>query len=825
MSVQLDWQQDLEEEGWPKRQDYGPPTPRGRRLSRYVLIGAIVVLAAGAAVVWLLNQRGQRAIQTDLQEAVDYVHWTLQQDDPNLFVNALDNTSARWIEMGRSEWPRLAAAALEAPPPSVETLSMNGNLARAVVRWTDATTGRSYLARRWYRLDGANWRWTQPRPPGDADLEREQSAHVTLSFRRDDGEFVPAVLPVLDALVAQRCQEFHLADERCHFYLQWEETDADGLPLLWQDIPLPPLASSSGDEMDAPVYLANGRQADWQSTELRRRLQQFYQGRVYVAQSSLTPMRPADAHQLPDSLLGDPNRPLILPTPALEGIDDSGQPHPRWLAFVDRALTDLVLRKVEGYILGSANYVNATWALHQALLATAAGLPVEGQLPGGGWIAPPNGAPLEIPDLSSLGAALQRDPDPQALQQLASLVQVMQEGWQAGELALLPQDMGSAVSLDALLADTLATSSQELNAAWLRQEMERPDSPLSTLIGELVELARQEASIANTDQGRIDRALELYTEEGRNWRLEHPFSNAFFGTVGYGDQWQARVEAIGVIGNAVWVDLIESDGTVQARDLRFFVQDPERGWLRDRPARAFWGNPRQQSSELSTWDYFEIDQQAVEAVLPLFDAAWRQVTTDFGLETTPLSVTVAADVEALVGDGVSSNQLLTPSPRNYVLVDGNDDPAEALRRELFMRMLLTVWQRKLDGLNTEQSGNQVRPPVALFGALYAEYDALNLPTSVWQISTNSAVLQELANGQLPSLPEIVAQPAGPSDPYRESQILLAMYIFQRHGFRWLDPALEQGLAETLNQILQEQGWTMDELEADWRAYLADLAER
>ncbi|MEZ4766898.1 MAG: hypothetical protein R2844_00525 [Caldilineales bacterium] len=111
MSVQLDWQQDLEDEGWPRRHDYGPPN-KGPRIGRYVLIGAAVLLLAGAAVLWMLNQRGLNAVKADVQEAVTYIHWTLQQDDPQLTINTMDSAAPRWIEQAR----RVAA-----PGPRPET--------------------------------------------------------------------------------------------------------------------------------------------------------------------------------------------------------------------------------------------------------------------------------------------------------------------------------------------------------------------------------------------------------------------------------------------------------------------------------------------------------------------------------------------------------------------------------------------------------------------------------------------------------------------------------------------------------------------------------
>lgn len=820
MSVQLDWQQDLEEEGWPQRQESGPPAGKGSRLSRYILIGAVVLLVAGAAVVWVMNQRGERALRADVQEAAAHIHWTLQQNDPNLFVEALDNTSARWIELGRSEWPRLAAAALEAPAPTVETVSMNDNIAAAAVRWTDATVGHTYRARRWYRLDGANWRWTQPRPSGDADFDREQSAHVTLEFQREDGEIAPLVLPLLDDLIANRCQEFGVSDERCHFYLRWDVVDGDGLPLTWQDMPLPPLGSTQADKMDPPVFLANGREADWRSASLRRRLQGFYQGRVYVAQSSLTPLRPADDSRLPTSLPGDPSTPLVLPSPALEGIDENGQPHPRWLAHADRVLTDLVLRKAEGYVLGLANTINAAWALHQALLAMATDLPVAGQLPSEENVSPPSDAPLELPDLDSLGAALQRNPDDVALRQLAGLVRFLQSRWPAQQLTGLLHSMGSAGTVDQLLQGALAISSQDFDAAWRQQEMAEAGSVMSGLTTHLEEMARQEAEAWQDNRESASAAMGFYTERGRIWRSRRLPTDALFGNVGYGDQWQIEVNAVGAIGPAIWVELTESDGTLAARDLRFYVKDPAAGWLRDQPAREFWGNPRSQVGELARWNYFEVDEEAVAAVIPLFDAAYRQAAADFGFEATPITITVDADVELPLESTRPWNEIVASSPRSYVLLNADDDATGALRRAILVRMVLNLWMRRASQMEGDLISDRAPGLLVLGSAALAELEQLYLPTERLLVDFEPEALAALANGQLPEISEISVQPGQPGSLALRVQPLLVMYLFQRHGFGLLDSTLNAGLAATLEQVMEEQGWTQAELEADWREYLA-----
>ncbi|MEZ4766897.1 MAG: hypothetical protein R2844_00520 [Caldilineales bacterium] len=701
---------------------------------------------------------------------------------------------------------------------------MNGDVATATVRWTDATSGATYQARRWYRLDGNQWLWTQPRANDSGDLDSEQLDHVTLSFHPDDAAIVPAILPQLDDMVAGRCQQFGVTGQSCHFYIQWDVADADGQPLLWRDMPLPPLAETVGDEMDAPIFLVNGRDADWRSPELRRRLQQFYQGRAYVAQSSLAVLRPADARRLPDSLPGDPFAPLSMPAPSLEGVDDNGQPHPRWTTYADRVLTDLVLRRAERYTLGSAGYVNATWALHQALLALAAGLPSVDQFVAAESGTPPGALPVEMPDLAGLGAALQSNPDEVALRQLDGLVRYLQAGWTTQQLDRLPQRLSSAASLDLLLQELLGTDAQSFTAGWREQELAQPDSPLSDLQDTVAELAHREA--AAWQAGR-PMALELYSPEGRSWRVRHPQENQLFGMLHYDEQqWQVTVNAVGSIGQAVWADITESDGVLSERDLRFYVKDPEDGWLRHRPVESYWGNSRSLSGDLVTWSYYEIDQAAVQAVAPELEDAYRQVTEDLGLPALPISVTVAADtivtwdLDQWVGD------IEAPSPHKYVLRSPDDDAADALRREVITRMIARAWQHVALQLEAGNLPNNDQAWNLLVGAVLVEFERFDIPTDVLLSDAEPAVTSLLEQGRLPHIRELTATQAAPIRDFQsQSQMLLAMYVFQRHGFQWLNSALNDGLAATLDLIMQQTGWTLDDLDADWRGFLAERSSR
>ncbi|MCA9871552.1 MAG: hypothetical protein KC487_14385, partial [Anaerolineae bacterium] len=644
-------------------------------------------------------------------------------------------------------------------------------------------------------------------------------------FHPDDGENALTILPQLDDMIASRCQEFSVPEQSCHFYIQWDFADGNGQPLPWRDMPLPPLAATSGDVMDAPIYLVNGRQADWQSAELRRRLQEYYPGRAFVAQSDVEMMRPANVRSLPASLLGDPYYPLILPSPSLEGVDDNGQPHPRWLAHVDRLLTDLVMRQSEGFTLGSAEYVNGTWALHQALLAIAAGFPAAGQLITADNEAPPSALPVEIPDLAGLGAALQSNPDDVALSQLAGLVRYLQAGWTVQELDRLPQRLGTAASLDLLLQEMLDTDVESFTAGWRQQELSQADSPLSGLVQTIVDLTQEEA-VAWLDSRW--QALKFYSGDGRAWLMRNPSDNAVLGSLSPNDHWQVDVTGIGATGPYVWAEMTLDDGEQLARDLRFYVFDEANGWLRHSPVRAFWGDSRSLSDDLVRWSYHEIDEAAVQAVAPLVEDAYAKVIEDIGLAPLPISVTVKADTEVSWDPDSWSSDIDAPSPRSYVLDIHGDNGTDALRRDVLVR-LLVFWHRRAMELAisqvSENNATFIFPSIE--SAFIAEREAFDVQFATSPSDQELVVRRALEEGRLPEIGVLAAgaYSAAWDSIEGRSRMLLEIYVFERHGFQWLDTMQKNGLAYTLDLVMQEKGWTLDDLEADWREFLTERSRQ
>jgi hypothetical protein len=417
-----------------------------------------------------------------------------------------------------------------------------------------------------------------------------------------------------------------------------------------------------------------------------------------------------------------------------------------------------------------------------------------------------------MPDLSGLGAALQAQPDEVALRQLDGLVRFLEANWSAGELARLPEAMGTAANLDLLLEAVLGRSAESFHQAWRQQQLAEAGSPLATLVETLAELARAET--AAWRRGRR-AALGGYTQAGRIWRVEMPPDDALFGEPLPGEGWQISVEDTGAAGPVVWVELAADDGEQSVRDLRFYRKDAERGWLRDAPAAEFWGASRSQSGELIEWDYFAADEATVTALAPALEAAYRQAAGDFGLVAEPVTVAVAADTSIPWDISQPARTIVAASPRAYIQFAPGDDAVEALRREALARLLLELWRRKSNELPREAD----RAWEVLVSALVAQFELLDLPVSgLLGDDYESLVMGALAADRLPALQEIVAQ-------YEQGSGLIgrnpmpAIYLFERHGFGWLDPALKNGLRPTLEDLLAERGWSWDDLDADWRAFL------
>ena len=482
MSIRLDWQQDLEEESWPKRPDTTPPNRKRAPTERWLILGLVVLGGITTIGLWQLSDRGERAARADLQESLAFAHWALQQQDQELFKSTLDSSSPAWSTYVLSDWDDLTALAQDAPAPSIESFQLRRDLIEATIGWYDPHTGKSYTARRWFKLTNPDplsdtagqqtWRWTQPVADGLGEVGIDLRPHLTLTRHERDSAVASDVLDQLDATTVALCERYGVDKADCHLHLKWDVLDPAGHPLPWRDLAPPPLAEVIADELNGPVFILGATVDDWHSFRLRQRLQRFFPGRGFKSSSRLAVLRPDGQPKLPITHPGDANQPIVLPTPWLYGIDAQGQPHPSWQAHAQRLLADAVIRRAEGFILGSPEYVNIAWALHQAVLATETNLPATKNLAALGGAAPIDAATQILPELSSLGAALQSQPDEQALEQLAHLSQFLQSVWTPEQIAALPAALGSTPLIDRALDQALGVDGSAFLRNWRNGRVE-----------------------------------------------------------------------------------------------------------------------------------------------------------------------------------------------------------------------------------------------------------------------------------------------------------------------------------------------------------------
>ncbi len=474
MSIRLDWQQDLEQDDWPDPSE-GPPH-RTRRLGwRWLLLGCVALITAAIVTVGRLSDQGSRADIADLQESLAFAHWALQQQDQELFKTALDASYPAWQATVLSDWDYHAKTARNGQPPQVETFTLNYDRIEASLQWHDEANGRSFVTWRWFRLalpdprapaGRPDWRWTQPTSDTFGPEKVVSRPHLTLTYDERDAAVAAHMVDQLDAATGALCARFGVDPDNCHFHMRWDVLDPAGQPLSLRDLALPPLAEVVSPELTGPMFIMNGTVDDWHSARMRQRLLRFFPGRGFIAQSRLAILRPESQKRLPTAQPGDESHPIVAPTPWLYGVDSQGQPHPAWVTHIQRLVADAVMRRAEGFILGSADYVNAVWALHQAILAAETDLPAQNRLATPGPAAPFDSTRATLADLSSLGVALQTQPDGQTLARLADLSRFMRSAWSQEQVAALPAALGSTASMDRALNQALGVDGGAFIRDW-----------------------------------------------------------------------------------------------------------------------------------------------------------------------------------------------------------------------------------------------------------------------------------------------------------------------------------------------------------------------
>lgn len=820
MSVQLDWQQDLED-GWPRRQEYGPPPGGIPSWMRWVLLAVAIAVIGGGVAFWRLSSTGLRAAKEDVQESLELSQWALQQGDQELYRRQLDPTVPGWQDHVLEQWNELVAAAQDTPAPEIEQIKLRGDVAETTLRWQDGRTAESYLARRWFRLVNSQWLWTQPQREGWGAERSETRPNLTLSFYTADGEVVVQTLNRLNELVGQLCQQYQISGPQCHIHLAWKPVDDAGRPLGHRDLPLPPLATSTADDMDGSLYVLGATDAAMQSHEVRDRLRTFHPGRAFVAQSRLDVIRPEGADVLPGALPGDPAKPIVLPTPWLLGIAPEGLPHPDWFSYVERVLEDAVMRRASGVLLGSADYVNAAWALRQAILASEHGVPTAQQMAAPGPAAPHKPLPVSFPDLSRLGAALQEQPDEVALTHLADLSRYLQARWTQADLAALTSALGEHAFTGPLLRDVLDIEEEDFEREWRQQQFTQEGAPLAAVFADLRDLMRAEAEAwAGDDRSdTLESVSKLYTGPGLQWRAQAAADSPLSAPLVYGPDWTVEFSDFGLIEETLWVEVEERVNGEAVADLRFYRWDEEIGWRRERPDERFWGEALETNTELVHWRYHEADAALIAALVDLVDQYVQAAQTKLNLTPAhPVTLTVSPDTIAS-WNIATWPELAVPSPRNYDL-ETTDGPGEALRRDVAVSLAIAY----MSELSDHWEETSLQPPgndawAVLVATIRSLLQQWQVPDEPLFADFYRSLASALRAGTMPGAFQLALARPDYDQVTMAGRTLVAAYVLDRHGWEWLQPLMEQGLASTLEAVLEAEGRTMEALESDWQNYL------
>jgi hypothetical protein len=147
------------DEGWRQL----PPTPRRSPARVLLTLLGLVVLMTLAGLGGYVIGRQQRVMslaRADLQAVIDLETWAARAGNEKLFRSLLDpGMGPDWRRDLEEEFGQARDRIRQA---TIEGLSLDGDLARVVVRVLDANGERREV--RFYRLVNGEWKRTAPRP-------------------------------------------------------------------------------------------------------------------------------------------------------------------------------------------------------------------------------------------------------------------------------------------------------------------------------------------------------------------------------------------------------------------------------------------------------------------------------------------------------------------------------------------------------------------------------------------------------------------------------------------------------------------------------------
>ncbi|MCB0040657.1 MAG: hypothetical protein KDE23_13305 [Caldilinea sp.] len=270
-------------------------------------------------------------------------------------------------------------------------------------------------------------------------------------------------------------------------------------------------------------------------------------------------------------------------------------------------------------------------------------------------------------------------------------------------------------------------------------------------------------------------------------------------------------------------------------EARFYERCPA-GWRRTEPVAAFWGNPAELDTPTLHFDFYELDRPFVEASAEPIDAYHIALRRILGLRPLAATERITVTIEArhvAAGATLPSGALVESSPYFYHAPPGHQDPplhvdaGSPLLNRLQGRLLV----RSMQECDAVHGIRAVGKPLVSY-------------LQQW-LREHAAALPALANGEpLPDenrfvnpaqalailTGEYVIWAHFPEDMERRSDV----FVFSAHAFvdflvadRGPDaiPALLAAFAtqDTWPAVIDEAfGMTMDELLAEWNAYVQRL---
>ncbi len=191
--------------------------PRGRTLALLLAIPAVLLLLAGAVLLWRVN-RGDELARQDIEAAAQAALVARQDGDRELLALLLDPSDPVWVEQqlallstpAATTWP----AAID-----VEKVELSGNQALATVSETQADGSRLRKLTFW-RLSDDRWRLTPANQALLGEQQQTRSPHFVLTYSKVDEPFIVDLINTAEGAYVTLCGELRCRRDTLPLSLQ-----------------------------------------------------------------------------------------------------------------------------------------------------------------------------------------------------------------------------------------------------------------------------------------------------------------------------------------------------------------------------------------------------------------------------------------------------------------------------------------------------------------------------------------------------------------------------------------------------------------------------